>query len=468
MTKKRFATRLISIFSFVVFGGFFLVYILFNQLMNNHIRSEAELALDQEMTAFSVPLIQNPVFPLIELNSGDFENIQIFRGNRVRSHQAIVTVDMILIDENQTILHPNPAFLTDFEAAQVQALADFWLQKQDDFSQSDEMVLVSHAGHSFYMRASSLSLMNFNTSETLTYNVLMYTDISPAMNLKEDMNQLLIVLLAASGFLTLASSILLSTHFKKAIRKLSAHATVIGTGAFNEELSNLGYSEFDDLAESMNHMAQMLAAYETKQQEFFQNASHELRTPLTSIQGYTEGIQAGIFPDPGIATSVILEESLKMKTLIDEILYLSKLGEIPETVTGTASLNEILEKAASRIYFEGLAVNIEVTGGLSIKADAGELERAVLNILVNAARHARHEVRIKASCDENIRILISNDGESIPEKDLPFLFDRFFKGENGNTGLGLAITKEIISKYGGTVSGINTNFGVMFEILLPL
>ena len=467
MIKKRFASRLISIFSFVVFGGFLLVYLLFNQLMNNHIRSEASLALAQEIITITAPQLQSVVFPLMEANDMDIHQLQLFQGSRIRSNQAIVSVDSILLDENQQILHPSPARQTDFEARQSEALAEFWRAHQEQFLDGEEMVLVRHEGHSFYMRAAPFELISFATGPR-TYMVLMFTDITPAMNLKNNMNQLLMVLLGASGLVTLASSIILSNHFKNAIRQLSDHAAVIGTGVFNEKLSGLVYAEFNDLAANMNHMADMLADFELKQKQFFQNASHELKTPLTSIQGYTEGIQAGLFADPAPAADIILAESRRMKALIDEILFLSKLSEVQDLPLEAVDLNKILKQAIARIYFHNLTVSIEASAGLTLKADAQELERGILNVLANASRHARSQIRIWTTVEQEVTIFISNDGEKIPKEDLPFLFDRFFKGKNGNTGLGLAITQEVVSKYGGKVAGRNNDEGVIFEISFPV
>jgi len=476
MIKKSFANRLILTLTCVVFSGFLAVYFLFNHLIDNHIRSEAERELGHEMLTVRQHYQPQLIFPFIELTNPNVDFLHLFRGGRIQSAstQAILSVDTILIDENLNIIHPNPAHLTPAQANQKEALAHFWHTNSHLFEHSEDMVLVQHDGHSFYMR--STQILTLNPRENVSLWMLMYTDITPAMNLKNNMNQVLIALLATVGIISLSSAILLSTRFKNAIKRLSNHAQIIGTGQFDEKLTNLAYNEFDDLASNMNTMAEMLDTYEKSQKKFFQNASHELRTPLMSIQGYTEGLDLGIFDDPTEATSIILEESHKMKTLIDEILYLSKLHEVSQNQPyAFTNVNTIITNATTRI--QGLISNqnislstqLEPTQDTSLYIHDEQLERAILNILANGVRYAKNKLILQTNRTPDAVILtISNDGPLIEEADLPHLFERFYKGENGNTGLGLAITKEIITKFGGTVTAQNETFGVTFKIKLPI
>ena len=89
-------------------------------------------------------------------------------------------------------------------------------------------------------------------------------------------------------------------------------------------------------------------------------------------------------------------------------------------------------------------------------SDTEKLERAIINILSNAIRHAHSKVEIRCDVSEKeIEIAIHDDGDGIDEKDLPHLFERFYKGENGSSGLGLAISKDIVTGLGGRITAEN-------------
>lgn len=471
---KSFGNRLILNFTLVVFGGFLTVYFLFNMIMDNHIHAEAKAELDREiMTVVNNDVIVNT--PITEFD-GD-SRIEITFSTPISRSRAILNVDTILLDSNGMLLLPTPFDLQADDVGKVEALINFYNEFSNLFADQDEMVMVRHGGHTFYMRAIPHHLI---ISETFAYtpipvSVLMYTDITPATNLKSSMNQILLILLAISGIMSLGFSIILSSRFKKSINRLAKHAQVIGQGHFSEQVDRFNYAEFDNLGSSMNNMSNMLGSYEKKQKQFFQNASHELRTPLMSIQGYAEGIQLGVFTT-NEATDVILEESKKMSDLVDDILYLSRLNEVQELQLNLSSVEvdtlltdcvervNIIAKKAHKQVIEDLkpVANIQVT------SDSDKLERAIVNILTNAIRYAKHEVKITAFVSNNdLKIIISNDGPLIDEKDLPHIFDRFYKGKGGKTGIGLAITHNIVTSLQGRVKAKNLDGHVQFVITLP-
>ena len=462
MRKASFANRLILNFTFVVFVGFLAVYFLFNSLIDNHIRAEAMAELDREIMT-------------VEFRDNNWSNIEIILGTR-HSNRAILNVDTIIVDNEGTVLLPNPFNLSEDENIKTQALAVFFNNNQNLFGENNDMIIANHAGHTFYMRATQHYVARTGAFffEPVPVSVLMYTDITPAMNLKNNMNQILLFLLTTSGTLTLSISIILSTRFKKSIKRISKHAQIIGQGNFDEKIEDFGYSEFNNLANSMNNMAHMLGTYETSQKQFFQNVSHELRTPLMSIQGYTEGIRSGVFIND-VATDIILEESKKMTELIDDILYLSKLNKSKESQLNLSniSINAFVASVSGRISIiakkENKHIIINPSSDFDIKTDKDKLERAIINILSNAIRYAKEEISISCLVVDNLlNITIRNDGPPIDKIDLPRIFDRFYKGSSGNTGLGLAITKEIITNLGGSIYADNFDGGVSFIIKLPV
>lgn len=210
-----------------------------------------------------------------------------------------------------------------------------------------------------------------------------------------------------------------------------------------------------------------------RQQTFFQNASHELKTPLMAIQGYAEGIQAGVM-DAGGAAEVILEESDRMTELVEELLDISKID------MGRQQL-ALSEMDVRELLYDSIrAVEPIAAGGIAIVPDFPEepvmvscddtrLRRAVTNILSNGVRYARSELRLTCRADKrHVTIRIQDDGDGIAEEDLPRIFDRFYMGKSGKSGIGLALTKEIVHLHKGTIRARNGDTGAVFEISIPV
>ena len=210
-----------------------------------------------------------------------------------------------------------------------------------------------------------------------------------------------------------------------------------------------------------------------RQQTFFQNASHELKTPLMAIQGYAEGIQAGVM-DTGSAAEVILEESDRMTELVEELLDISKIDMGRQQLAlSEMDIRELLYDSIRAVESAAAASGITIAPDFSeepimVKCDDTQMRRAVTNILTNGLRYARSELRLTCRADRRqVTIRIQDDGDGIAEADLPHIFDRFYMGKSGKSGIGLALTREIIHMHKGTIRAYNGDTGAVFEITLP-
>ena len=211
-----------------------------------------------------------------------------------------------------------------------------------------------------------------------------------------------------------------------------------------------------------------------RQQTFFQNASHELKTPLMAIQGYAEGIQAGVM-DAASAAEVILAESDRMTELVDELLDISKIdmGRQPLTLS-EMDVRELLYDSIRAVEPAAAAGGIAIVPDfpeepVMVSCDDTRLRRAVANILSNGVRYARSELRLTCCADKrHVTIRIQDDGDGIAEADLPHIFERFYMGKSGKSGIGLALTREIIHLHKGTIRAYNGDGGAVFEITIPV
>ncbi|NMD70276.1 HAMP domain-containing protein [Bacillus sp. DNRA2] len=221
-------------------------------------------------------------------------------------------------------------------------------------------------------------------------------------------------------------------------------------------------------------------------QDFIANVSHELRTPISMMQGYSEAIVddiAGSDEEKKEFAKVIYDESLRMGRLVNELLDLARMeaGHIQLTVEPIEFkpyIHRIIRK------FQGLAKEKDVALAVEVKneeevfeIDADRFEQVMTNLIDNAIRHTPSggSVSVIEKSDERgFFIEVQDTGSGIPDEDLPFVFERFYKADKARTrgrsgtGLGLAIVKNIISAHKGQITvQSKQGRGTTFSIFLP-
>ena len=457
----------------IVLVGFFSVYFLFDALISNHIKLEAERELARGvMEIIELLDVQDitDIIPIIEVEDFDFYDAPLsIQGNSdSRPLGQRINANFIAINEHGDVLFPITNFLTHRQQSYLQSLVNFYTSNKTYF---DDGIIVMYTDYSgiFYLQAVRSDMIGLN----ITY--LLYTDVTTAMGFRDTVNQTLIKLLIGVAVFHIVFYFAMSSKFKITILKLCRYAETIGTGNFNETATKFKYSEFEQLSSSLAKMANMLQVYELNQKKFFQNVSHELKAPLMSIQGYAESILEGVFSSEK-AAKIILAEGTKMTELVNGLLYISRLDSGLET-SSTLLLTDIKNliydcRERLRIVAEKsnkqIVINHPVKD-ISFITDDKKLEVGIANILSNAIKYAETEVVISYGIDnDDLIIQIQDDGQGIDEQDLPFIFDRFYKGKYGNSGIGLAICKDVIEGLNGsvTVENLHQCNGAKFIITL--
>jgi two-component system, OmpR family, phosphate regulon sensor histidine kinase PhoR len=221
--------------------------------------------------------------------------------------------------------------------------------------------------------------------------------------------------------------------------------------------------------------------------EFVANVSHELRTPVTVIKGFAETLledDAVLAPGEKVRfLKKIRSNSERLHNLLQDLLLLSRLESTEmvlqcEVFSLSAFLAELTESWESELADSGQRLEKVFAGGDDrVLADPLRLSQVVTNLLENAHRHARGftYIRVETSLEAGgVKLLVKDDGAGIPAKDLPHIFQRFYrvdKGrsrESGGTGLGLSIVKHIVVQHGGAIAAHSRQGeGTEIEILLP-
>lgn len=230
---------------------------------------------------------------------------------------------------------------------------------------------------------------------------------------------------------------------------------------------------------------------EEERKEFVSNVSHELRTPLTSMRSYIEALIDGAWKDEELAPrflDVAQSETDRMIRMIQDLLHLSRIdsgrSELQkELIDLTALFAQVLTRFDMLLQSEEYQFNnykIErnlVDEAIFVDIDPDRIVQVLDNVMNNAVKYSPEGGTITCSMrieDNNVIIIVKDEGIGIPEEDLAHIFDRFYRVDRarsramGGTGLGLAISSEVIEQHGGRIWAESTNrMGTTFYIALP-
>jgi signal transduction histidine kinase len=269
------------------------------------------------------------------------------------------------------------------------------------------------------------------------------------------------------------------------LRRITIAAEQMARGALRQTIPVEGSDEVASLATAFNTMSQEVERSHRALRDFLANASHELRTPLTSIQGFSQALVDGALLDVDGAVEagkIINEEAERMRHLVEDLLYLSRVEatEVPAS-RAPVDVAALLREQLRRIEFIADQRNLHLETNISdlplVNGDADELDRLFGNLLENAGKYTPEGGTISLACKadgDGVLVTVANTGSVIPAEDLPHIFERFYRVEKSRaravegSGLGLAIVREVVQRHGGTITvASDPNSGTVFTVRLP-
>lgn len=309
--------------------------------------------------------------------------------------------------------------------------------------------------------------------ENRVRHIILYCPVFDTTQILDEVSRLVLTIMGIVAVAALVLFWFVAGSISKPVRKLCQAARGIGEKKYQKVETGATVRELCELEDEINQMQSNLIKADEAERIFFQNASHELRTPLMSISGYAQGIQRGVFDDVSQAAGVILDESGRLTEVVDGILALTRMDQLRyQVVPVEIEVNEFIETQFERL--EGLAyskkVRLVFEPGEEIRviSDVMLLERTFSNVMSNCIRYARTKVHVCAALEDGwLKIAVEDDGPGFEGEDLSHLFDRFYKGKNGNHGLGLAIAKRSMEYIGGDILAEEGENGACFILIVP-
>jgi len=292
----------------------------------------------------------------------------------------------------------------------------------------------------------------------------------------------LILVLAAVGF-----TLRFWGRTVNPLARVMAAADAVADGDLSVRVPEGGPGEVGRLANSFNRMVEELERTDRQRRNLTADVAHELRTPLHIIQGNLEGILDGVYEAGPEQIELLLDETRQLSRLVEDLrtLSLAEGGQLPlkqEMVDVRELLSDVATSFSGQAEAAGVDLRMEEDGAssqpLSVTGDAGRLDQVLSNLVANALRHssAGGAVVLRAEAlPGGVRIQVADNGSGIPSEDLPFIFDRFWRGDRSRqrggaatSGLGLAISRQLVQAHGGRIEvESQPGQGTTFTIDLP-
>lgn len=288
-------------------------------------------------------------------------------------------------------------------------------------------------------------------------------------------------------FVTLVVIVLFNLYmrFGRPLEQLFKTINAVEAGDLSARVPENNSDMFNDLIKRFNKMVGELERAEQQRRNLTADIAHELRTPLHIIQGNLEGVIDGVYEPSHEHINATIDETRLLTRLVNDLqtLSLAESGQLPLHPTNFL-LADLIQYLATSFTSQVASQGIELQTNIAdpnqyITADHDRLDQVLSNLVSNALRHTPAggkifiETTMGSHPERSVRIIVKDTGQGIAPEDLPFIFDRFWRGDKSrsgrtHSGLGLAITKQLIHAHNGTIdTQSEVGRGTTFIIELP-
>jgi two-component system sensor histidine kinase BaeS len=290
-------------------------------------------------------------------------------------------------------------------------------------------------------------------------------------------DRLLLVSLLVLGGFAIIFSVFFSRKLTFPIKGLTRAATDISGGNLKSRVKISGNDEIAQLSDAFNRMAQSLEIQESLRRKLTTNIAHELRTPISAIRGELEAMIDGLIPIDKEHLQSLYAEIGRLRKIIEGIEELSQAEASSRYLRKTIfPLYPFLEGISGRFGMlfaeKGVGIELSCDEKLTINADPDRLSQIIINLLSNALKATESGGNVMITANEGPTgtvIEVGDSGSGIADEDIPFIFERFYRGAKGGLGIGLTIVRELIEAHGGTITARSgAGKGSVFTLTFPV
>jgi signal transduction histidine kinase len=293
--------------------------------------------------------------------------------------------------------------------------------------------------------------------------IVMVTSIDPIDSTTSVLQNQLIYITIISLVIASVISIFISKNLSKPISKINETAKKLAQGNYDITFEKAGYTEIDDLADTLNFATEELSKTDKVRKELIANVSHDLRTPLTMIKAYSEMIRdlSGDNKDKREEhLKVIIDETDRLTRLVNDMMDLSKLESgLTKINKEKFDLSEVTKNILNGFKNinenEKCKISVDLPEKSIVFADKTKIEQVIYNLVTNAINHSGEEKNILVKITitgKKVKLQVIDNGPGISKEDLPHIWNRYYKADktfkraSNGTGLGLSIVKNILEK----------------------
>lgn len=285
--------------------------------------------------------------------------------------------------------------------------------------------------------------------------------------------------------LALVLSYLLTRRILRPLSQMASITRDVSAGQFGRRVEIVSEDEVGQLGHDFNRMADSLAKLEQLRKTMVSDVAHELRTPLTNLRGYFEALSDEVIAPSRETLNMLQQEIMHLVTLVERLQQLAKADagkaflELKPTDLNTL-IHQMVDLFRPNLESKQLETILDLpSDGSLVRADTGKILQVIRNLLENAWKYTPQagQITISLKADKGgTKVLVSNSGPGIDAKDLPYIFERFFRGdpsrrrsetEGGGAGIGLSIVKELVEAHGGEVGARSDQNGTQVWFRLP-
>ncbi|MDR7856539.1 HAMP domain-containing sensor histidine kinase [Tissierella sp.] len=303
-----------------------------------------------------------------------------------------------------------------------------------------------------------------------------------AIIFKDTLSKSFFVSAILTVLLGLIISTILSRSLTRPLLKIRDTATEIRKGNLNKKSNvNTNTIEILELSDSINYLGETLARQENIRKKYASNISHELRTPLTTLKSHLEAIMDGVWDPNEEHLDILMKEIDRLSNLVDDLKDSFRAEELEFVLNKTRfnisnELNDIIMSFIPLYNKKGFAIESSIEDHIEIIMDKDKLKQIMYNLLFNSIKYLDKDGKVLLELikdKNNVIIRVIDNGIGIEKKDLPFVFDRFYRSDisknkdTNGTGLGLSIVKSIVEAHNGTIS-IESIYGEVTKVSITL